>query len=391
MFSLPKKKKKVNLQKTAWIYFLMESTHPTPDEPNKTNTQSASPIFSGKVQFKGKAAEYFGIWIVNILLSVITLGIYSAWAKVRTYRYFYGHTRIDGHGFDYLATPMQILKGRILAVAVFLIYTFATSFLPIIGLLFAIGFLFLMPWIINQGLRFNMRMTRHRNVCFSFQGNYGEAFVNFILLPIASIFTLYLLMPYVLKRIDSYIHSNISYGDKPLTVNLKGETYYLTALICFVVSSITMVIFMAILGFFGLDLLNAENQQNIQDPSAMIIMFAALMAAYVFMITIVTAVWKAAIRNHIIDNSQFEGVATFKSELKPVPFAMLLLTNMLAIVFSLGLAYPWTKVRTSKMLADVTTVNIYSGALNLIDTQQAQQSSFAEEAANVFDIDLSLT
>ena len=369
----------------------MESTHPTPDEPNKTNTQSASPIFSGKVQFKGKAAEYFGIWIVNILLSVITLGIYSAWAKVRTYRYFYGHTRIDGHGFDYLATPMQILKGRILVVAVFLIYTFATSFLPIIGLLFAIGFLFLMPWIINQGLRFNMRMTRHRNVCFSFQGNYGEAFVNFILLPIASIFTLYLLMPYVLKRIDSYIHSNISYGDKPLTVNLKGETYYLTALICFVVSSITMVIFMAILGFFGLDLLNAENQQNIQDPSAMIIMFAALMAAYVFMITIVTAVWKAAIRNHIIDNSQFEGVATFKSELKPVPFAMLLLTNMLAIVFSLGLAYPWTKVRTSKMLADVTTVNIYSGALNLIDTQQAQQSSFAEEAANVFDIDLSLT
>ncbi|GEK77544.1 membrane protein [Pseudoalteromonas atlantica] len=370
---------------------LMESIHPTPPETTPAVNEPAAPIFSGKVQFSGKGGEFFGIWIVNILLSVLTLGIYSAWAKVRTMRYFYGHTRIDGHSFDYLATPMQILKGRILAVIVFLIYSFGSSFFPLVGLLFAVAFIFLMPWIINQGLRFNMRMTRHRNVRFAFKGDYGEAFINFILLPIASIFTLYLLMPYVLKRIDTYIHSNISYGDTPLTVNLKGETYYLTALICFVVSSITMVIFMAVLGLFGLDLMNVENQQAAQDPAKMGIMFGGLMIAYVFMIAIVTAVWAAAIRNHIFDNSQFEDVASFKSELKPIPFAILLLTNMLAIVFSLGLAYPWTKVRTSRMLAEVTTVNIYPSALNLVDTAQQEQSSFAEEAANVFDIDLSLT
>ncbi|MBH0013839.1 DUF898 domain-containing protein [Pseudoalteromonas sp. NZS100_1] len=369
----------------------MESIHPTPSETTPPINEPAEPIFSGKVQFSGKGGEFFGIWIVNILLSVITLGIYSAWAKVRTHRYFYGHTRIDGHSFDYLATPIQILKGRILAVIVFFIYTFSISFMPILGLFIALGFIFLMPWIINQGLRFNLRMTRHRNVRFAFKGSYGEAFVNFILLPIASIFTLYLLMPYVIKRIDSYIHSNISYGDKPLTVNLKGETYYLTALICFVVSSITMMVFMGILGLFGLNLVDIENQQNLENSAAMVMLPIFMMIAYVLMIAIVSAVWHAAIRNHIFDNSYFEGVATFKSELKPIPFAVLLLTNMLAIVFSLGLAYPWTKVRTSKMLADVTNVTIYPGALNLIDTAQEQQSSFAEEAANVFDIDLSLT
>ncbi|MBB1443467.1 YjgN family protein [Pseudoalteromonas sp. SG43-3] len=369
----------------------MESIHPTPSKTTPPINEPAEPIFSGKVQFSGKGGEFFGIWIVNILLSVITLGIYSAWAKVRTHRYFYGHTRIDGHSFDYLATPIQILKGRILAVVVFFIYTFSISFMPILGLFIALGFIFLMPWIINQGLRFNLRMTRHRNVRFAFKGSYGEAFVNFILLPIASIFTLYLLMPYVIKRIDSYIHSNISYGDKPLTVNLKGETYYLTALICFVVSSITMVVFMGILGLFGLNLVDIENQQNLENSAAMVMLPIFMMIAYVLMIAIVSAVWHAAIRNHIFDNSHFEGVATFKSELKPIPFAVLLLTNMLAIVFSLGLAYPWTKVRTSKMLADVTNVTIYPGALNLIDTEQEQQSSFAEEAANVFDIDLSLT
>ena len=51
-------------------------------------------------EFHGQATEYFKIWIVNVLLTVLTLGIYSAWAKVRTMRYFYGHTVLDNSSFD---------------------------------------------------------------------------------------------------------------------------------------------------------------------------------------------------------------------------------------------------------------------------------------------------
>ena len=57
--------------------------------------------------FNGSGKEYFGIWIVNILLSIITIGIYSAWAKVRNKRYFNGHTELDGHRFDYHASPIR--------------------------------------------------------------------------------------------------------------------------------------------------------------------------------------------------------------------------------------------------------------------------------------------
>ena len=53
--------------------------------------------------FTGRADEYFGIWIVNALLKVLTAGIYSAWAKVRKRRYFFGNTLLDGAPFDYLA------------------------------------------------------------------------------------------------------------------------------------------------------------------------------------------------------------------------------------------------------------------------------------------------
>ncbi len=79
-------------------------------------SQKITPII-----FKGNTAEYFGIWIVNLLLSIVTLGIYSAWAKVRRKKYFYHNTLIENVGFDYHAKPISILKGRLIAFAFFMV------------------------------------------------------------------------------------------------------------------------------------------------------------------------------------------------------------------------------------------------------------------------------
>ena len=58
------------------------------------------------LRFTGTGKEFFGIWIINVVLSICTLGIYSAWAKVRTKRYFYGNTILAGSSFEYVANPM---------------------------------------------------------------------------------------------------------------------------------------------------------------------------------------------------------------------------------------------------------------------------------------------
>jgi hypothetical protein len=63
--------------------------------------------------FTGRTGEYFRIWIVNVMLTIASLGIYSAWAKVRNKRCFYGNTSVDGTAFDYHADPVAILKGRL--------------------------------------------------------------------------------------------------------------------------------------------------------------------------------------------------------------------------------------------------------------------------------------
>ncbi len=46
------------------------------------------------MSFTGTGADYFRIWIVNLALTVVTLGVFSAWAKVRRLQYFYRDTRL---------------------------------------------------------------------------------------------------------------------------------------------------------------------------------------------------------------------------------------------------------------------------------------------------------
>ena len=78
-----------------------------------------------RFSFSGTGSEYFRIWIVNLLFSILTLGIYSAWAKVRRTRYFYGSTSVAGTSFEYHGNPIAILKGRIMAFLLIIIYNIA--------------------------------------------------------------------------------------------------------------------------------------------------------------------------------------------------------------------------------------------------------------------------
>ena len=71
---------------------------------------AAEPQAHGLV-FSGSGSEYFRIWIVNLLLTLVTLGLYYPWAKVRKLRYFLGNTLVDGQPLDFHGSPMKMLRG----------------------------------------------------------------------------------------------------------------------------------------------------------------------------------------------------------------------------------------------------------------------------------------
>ena len=349
----------------------------TPNELPMTNTVP--------VIFSGKGGEFFGIWIVNILLSIVTLGIYSAWAKVRTQQYFFANTNVDGHRFSYLANPIQILKGRILAIILFIAYSLVVSFFPIAGLGFVLIMFLLSPWLINQSMRFNLRMTSYRNVRFSFAGSYGEAFLYFIILPILSLFTLYLAMPWALKKMDEYLCNNISYGDKTLTTNIETSQYYITCLFVVLFSLIAGVIVVAVLAFTG----QLGSFESVESGSISVGMIIS-MVAYLAIFNAVAAIYQARIRNHIFNNSEFEALAKFKSNVSISSYAVLLLVNMIAVIGTLGFAYPWVKIRTAAFLARATEVELQQNSDTIFDTMEEKKSSFGEEAAEIFDVDIAI-
>ena len=195
------------------------------------------------VIFQGKASEYFGIWIVNLLLSLVTLGIYSAWAKVRRKKYFYNNTLIDNVGFDYHAKPISILKGRLIAVAFFVGYSMSASINPFLPGIFLIIFFLALPWLVVRGSVFNARNTSHRGLRFDFIGTLGQAAKVFIALPMLFLPTLGLIMPYVAHQKSQFIVNNHRFGLSQFDMQPVVKKYYKVYFIVMI-----LPVFIAVIG-----------------------------------------------------------------------------------------------------------------------------------------------
>ncbi len=194
------------------------------------------------VAFTGNAREYFGIWIVNLLLSLVTLGIYSAWAKVRRKKYFYNNTLIDNVGFDYHANPVSILKGRIIAFVFFFCYSQSVHINPFLPLVFLLIFFLALPWLVVRGSIFNARNTSHRGLRFDFIGKISEAVKIYIGLGALAIFTLYLALPFLEQRRHTYLMNNHLFGKTPLEMKAKVNEFYQVYLMLFLIPMVIFVI-----------------------------------------------------------------------------------------------------------------------------------------------------
>lgn len=360
--------------------------------PSITASDEAESVFNRllshktvPVLFTGKKMEYFKLWLVNALLSIITLGIYSAWAKVRNTQYLYGHTQVDGHRLAYLAKPKQILIGRIIAVVVFVLYGVLSSINPLLNGICVLLLLVAYPWLINAGMRFTMRNTAYRNVRFAFRGSYGGALVNFILLPLLGMITAGLAMPWVLKKLHQYIYQNISFGGKAFRLNSSTKHYYLIALALLGAGLAFGLVFMAFAMAFPV--LDQFRYGGLNE----VILIPVIMVVYLFTLSVIGAIFYAMIYNHILANLQIEEVVAFKADLKIASFSWLNLSNTLLLIFTLGLAYPVTQIRKNQMLANATQVTLFAGIDTLVNTVEDDKGAFGEEAAGIFDVDLSLT
>jgi len=274
----------------------------------------------------------------------------------------------------------------------------------------------------------------YRNVHFSFKGALKEAYTILLLipfipiiltgimflllyfisgdlsledilaiLPIAFLAT-YLIFPHVQQLFTSYYINHQKYGQGNFSTQLSSKKYYKTYLFMILWVSLlimaTSALLAAFIAFFvGMDMYT--NIQNLGSTDMSPAVMEAIIAAMILIITpiylafIFVGLWAKAylethIREYVFHRTQLDQVLRLKSNLAIGKLFMIYATNTLAIIFTMGLAYPWAIIRLTRYKIESINAIVTGDLSNYVNQQQEKQSALGDEVGNAFDLDLDL-
>jgi uncharacterized membrane protein YjgN (DUF898 family) len=329
-------------------------------------------------RFTGSGAEYFRIWIVNVLLSVLTLGLYSAWAKVRRLRYFYGHTSVDGSTFGYHASPIAILKGRLIAYAVVLVLAVLSEVAPLLASVLYLPLLMVMPIVLVRAFRFRAANSSYRGIRFGFDGMEADAYRVFLFWPIAVPFSLGLAYPFVTKLQREFFVGHSRLGRSPFGLALPaGRVYGI-----YVVAAITVVASFFMAGGTSVVLgLGGASPETLPGALILTMLYAVLLMT---LVGVRTAFENLAWNHTRLDEHRFE------SRLRIGRMLWLYVSNLVAIVVTFGLFVPWARVRLALYRAQSLTLLPAGPLLSAAAQGGAEDAASAAELSEAMDLDFGI-
>ncbi|WP_026708365.1 YjgN family protein [Flavobacterium frigidarium] len=269
------------------------------------------------LDFKGKGGDFFGIIIVNWLLTIVTLGLYYPWAKAKTLQFLFGQTTLNEDAFAFHGTGKEMFKGFIKAILLFICFgvifgIFIYLNMPIVGLLFFYaGLIAIMPIAIHGSYRYRTSRTSWRGIRFGYRGDRKEFIGLFFKWIFFTVITLGIYGPWMIINLRNYIISNIRFGDARLDYEGDGGDYFI----------------MNIKGYF---------------------LSLFTLGIYMFW-------WQKDIFNYYVDHLSMhkdDKQIGFSSTATGVDFAGLFITNFLLLICTLGLGYAWMVTRTIKFMCD---------------------------------------
>jgi len=322
-------------------------------------------------EFSGQAGEYFRIWIVNLLLTVLTIGIYSPWAKVRSARYLSASTQLDGASFAYLAHPLAILKGRLMVLGFFAFYAVASFFSVYLETAMSVALFLLIPWAVVRSVAFRAHNTAWRNIRFGFEAGYGPAFGAYIGWPVIGIMTLGLAYPNALFRERRFIVNHARYGTTPFEIGSTNGDFYRTC-------GLAVLLVLAMAASIALAFRLAGE--------------AALVAAGITSVPFYFLLF--GFLSSRITNLTYHGTRLGEHRLvSRVPAAGLTaiyVTNVVAILASLGLLVPWTRIRTARFRCRYMGL-VAAGDLDVFAAAQGEEvESVGAELGDALGLDIGL-
>ncbi|MBI4999131.1 MAG: DUF898 family protein [Rhodocyclales bacterium] len=343
-------------------------------EPTLGDATVTAPDEPLRFQFSGTGGDYFRIWIVNLVLSVLTLGIYSAWAKVRREQFFHRNTLLAGSGFDYHGNPKAILKGRLIAWTLFGLMGASQKFSPMLYGILVLCSIPILPWLLMRSLKFRAANTSYRGLRFHHRGTYGGAFVAFVVqgLPVL-IGGLWL--PMWMRAIKRFQLDKLSFGRTEFKCTPSASGFFGAY---FKAGLLVVVPFFVLMLLIGSKMSSGSEMGGIMMVGAYLLVFSLVARPYI-QARLANLTWNAT----SVGGKTFISTQTFRSYLAVV------VGNFVLIVLTLGLYWPWAKVREAayrldRLQLEATNLDAFAGLA------RTDNAAAGEEIADAFDLDFSL-
>lgn len=401
------------------------------DQPNSSVVASPSGIQPARrldMRFTGSGSEYFRIWIVNLLLTLVTLGFYYPYAKVRRLSYFYSNTLVGGHALGFHANPRTMLRGYLLVGLMFLLYGVASKVSGLAGLIAFLIVAAVWPALLKSSLQFRLANTSWRGLRLRFKGSTGDAYRALLpLLLIPAVFLLVpllapsaavdgqsraalwygvssllamaasaLVVPWSWWRLKKYQHDHYAFGSLQTRLQAGPGPFYAVFLKTggvLLLTAAALGVLVALVAAGGLlDGLRVRDGGQLPGRSG-----AAFMAAFAIFLVGLLGMWIVP-RVHFTSRMQNllwsrTGAAAlqFASALRFRPLFALTLKNWLLTLLTLGLYWPFAAVAMTRLRLEAVTLDLAVDAQTLAgDALAAEGEAAGDAAGDLFGIDIGL-
>ncbi|MCW8916439.1 MAG: YjgN family protein [Magnetovibrio sp.] len=361
----------------------------TPEQPIELT--SPVPQTRGLIKNHTELGPMFKIVLTNLVLTILTLGIYRFWGKTRLRQYLWGHVEVMGDRLEYTGTGKELFLGFLFVFFVILLpFFFVVGFLQnfyldrpdvlaTIQFTQSILIVFLIGIAIFRARRYRLTRTHWRGI----YGNQTGSAIGYSLLMMGCSFlsamTFGLAWPWCSVRLRKYEMKHTWVGDQqpeftPQTKKLYGP---------FIVAWFgTIVYFVAVVTIFGATA-EAMFATQPEDPSSILLLG---LVGYGLMIpgAAIFLWYRGKAYSHFVSSTKFVD-HNFTSAITGVGFAGLSVGNVLIMLFSLGLASPFVYRRYLNFVENRVGL---SGDGDFSDLMQSElgKPTRGEGLADAFDV-----
>jgi uncharacterized membrane protein YjgN (DUF898 family) len=392
--------------------------HPLPGEDDPTgelgrprppapllDSEASPPAPEGdvlRIEFVGQPAEYARLWYVNLFLTLVSVGLYSPWAKVSQRAYIASRTLVSGQPVVYHGKPLPILKGRLLAAALVLACWVLASFWPSTRPLIVAAAILLAPWFLLATFSFNAANHSWRGVHFGFSARYRDAILvmlplllwpalmvisdhvgtaddlGTLLVLLAPALAYLLAWPYTVAGLTRLRAQGLRYGTAKAELAASIKDFYVLYFRGMSEKFATLV--------FGAVII-ASLAMKFGDVDAAVLtkLAAAAVAA-----ALGTGYARGRRLNLTLHRLTVGGRIRFRSAMTPEKLARMYLVNACWLTVTLGLAAPWRQIITMRARCECITVHV-DGTLDDITSANAPRpGALGESVAEALNLDLAL-